>query len=184
MLPKSVSLWTIKDPSLNCAWNVLHLHKIIINVKYSSSVWCSSGQDRCRALMERPDTCHVPSQTTSGREKNKNWSSISSDIIKKYLTRAMSCLDQDRAEEKQKLLHRSRNHQTRIWQESCPASTNIRQEKKHNMIFKSVHLGITLCGKHSRNNFFPTLPFFEFEIDRNTKSPLLDLISSDRWWCH
>ena len=111
MLPKSVSLWTIKDPSLTCAWNALHLHKIIINVKYSSSVWCSSGQDRCRALMERPDTCHVPSQTTSGREKNKNWSSISSDIIKKYLTRVMSCLDQDRAEEKQKLLHRSRNHQ-------------------------------------------------------------------------
>ena len=180
MLPKSVSLWTIKDPSLTCAWNAFHLNKIIINVKYLSSVGCSSGQDRCRALMERPDTCHVPSQTTSGREKNKNKFSISSNIIKKYL----SCLNQDRAEEKQKLLHRSRNHQILSNKYLTSVMSRLKQhqtgEEKNNMMIKSVHLGVPLCGNHSRNNFFPTLPFFKFEINRNTKSPLLDLISSDR----
>ena len=179
MLPKSVSLWTIKDPSLNCAWNVLHLHKIIINVKYSSSIWCSSGQDRCRALMERPDTCHVPSQTTSGREKTKTdprYHQILSKSIWQESCPVSTKIGQRKNKNYFIALEIIRYYQTRIWQESCPASSNIRQEKKHNMIFKSVHLGITLCGKHSRNNFFPTLPFFKFEIDRNTKGLLLDLI--------
>ena len=38
MLPKFVSLWTIKDPSLTCAWNALHLHEIIINLKLALSI--------------------------------------------------------------------------------------------------------------------------------------------------
>ena len=182
MLPKSVSLWTIKDPSLTCAWNALHLHKIIINVKYSSSVWCSSGQDRCRALMERPDTCHVPSQTTSGREKTKT-NSRYHQILSKSICPVSTKIGQRKNKNYFIALEIIRYYQTSIWQVSCPASSNIRKEKKNNMMIKSVHLGVPLCGKHSRNNFFPTLPFFKFEINRNTKSPLLNLISSDRW-CH
>ena len=45
----------------------------------SSLPWCSS-QLRCRALMERPDRCHVPSQETSGRKKSSPSSSPSLDF--------------------------------------------------------------------------------------------------------
>ena len=182
MLPKSVSLWTIKDLSLTCAWNPLHLQKIIINIKYSSSVWCSSGQDRCRALMERPDTCHVPSQTTSGRKKQKQIL----DIIRYY--QKVSVLSQPRSGRGKTKTTSSLSKSSDIIKQvfdKChvpPQATSDRR-KKNNMMIKSVHLGVPLCGKHSRNKFFPTLPFFKFEINRDTKSPLLDLISSDRL-CH
>ena len=99
---------------------------------------------------------------------NKNKFSTSSDIIKKYL----SCLNQDRAEEKQKLLHRSRNHQILSNKYLTSVISRLKQHQtgeKNNMMIKSVHLGVPLCGKNSRNNFFPTLPFFKFEIDKTQK---------------
>ena len=108
--------------------------------------------DIIRYYQKVSDKSHVLSRPRSGRGKTKTTSSLSkSSDIIKQVF------------------------------DKCQQTTNIRQEKKHSMTIKSVHLGVPLCGKHSRNNFFPTLPFFEFEIDRNTKSPLLDLISSDRW---